>query len=717
MDSEDLLHTPDLKKIERDGVSILIDPRYPNWIAVNPAGDRLISLCDGTRRAKKIIEQSENLYPEEEVIRFLEGVIDCQIIGTSKFTEEEYRGRDIFLGKGELEELWLYVTNRCNLSCKHCLVKGGEITREELGQNRLKEIIKEAGSLGAKRVFFTGGEPFLRKDIFDLIKYVTNVLGLELVILTNGTLLDKEKIMTLAELPGLIIQVSLEGSTAVINDEIRGEGNYKKTLSALELLSFYKVPTIVTSTATKYNLSDIPRLSELLHEIGLKTHHILWLHNRGRARENRISTSLDELTLLMKNLLKKEIKVDNWESSKSRVFGRRGVKVDGCHAGYSSICVDSNGDVYPCPSLNGDHNFCMGNVEFGLRKVLSDPNPDMSLKDTSVVQVEDCKACEFRFFCGGGCRCQAYFSEEEPDILAKDPYCGVTREMFIESIMSQLNPDGHNSPEILGNMKDFTSDCTGEVSGDVVPFHCTCVQDIGFDMHSPTKARYGEAAKRFETDLCCPTGYTSSDLKGLPEDTISVSYGCGNPSAFADIAGGEHVLDLGSGGGIDSFIAAKKVGRTGQVIGVDMTDEMIDLANRNREKIADDLGFDVVEFRKGYMEDLPVESDSIDLVISNCTINLSPDKKKVFKEIYRVIRRGGRFSISDIVSDKEVPWSLKRDEHLWSGCVSGALTKKDFLQTAEDAGFTDLVLEKEYKWKEVGGVGFYSITLRGRKKQ
>jgi radical SAM protein with 4Fe4S-binding SPASM domain len=411
----------------------------------------------------------------------------------------------------------------------------------------------------------------------------------------------------------------------------------------------------------------------------------------------------------------KKIKVDNWETFQTRVQGKRGVKVDGCHAGYSSLCVDSNGDLYPCPALNGDGQLKLGNVVDGLRSVWM--GSDAKMQDISVIDLEGCRACEFRYFCGGGCRCQAYCSSDKKDLKGKDPYCSVIKGMLLESILTLISPNGHGRPEILGHMMDFETEncCGGPGQVEVSPFHCTCFLDLKTDMHSWTRSRYTEAALKPEDGLCCPTGYSKQELEGVPKDTISISYGCGNPTSYAELKKGESVLDIGSGGGIDCFIAAKIVGSRGKVIGVDMTDEMLEKASKNNDRITEFLGYDVVEFRKGLIEKLPVESLSIDLAISNCVINLSPDKERVVREIYRVLKKGGRFSISDIFSDRKIPEAMLGDRDLWSGCISGALKLDEFLKMLRDAGFRDVSIEKSVKWKEVGGVNFYSAALKGRK--
>lgn len=192
-------------------------------------------------------------------------------------------------------------------------------------------------------------------------------------------------------------------------------------------------------------------------------------------------------------------------------------------------------------------------------------------------------------------------------------------------------------------------------------------------------------------------------------------YGCGSPVGIAGIREGETTLDLGCGAGIDVFIAAKKVGPGGKAIGIDMTEGMLKVAAEARPEVARNLGFDVVEFRKGYLESIPAEDHSMDLVTSNCVINLSPDKKRVFSEIWRVLKDQGRMVIADIVSEAEVPLYYRKDPRLWGECISGALTEEEFMAYLERAGFCGLQVLKKSFWKEVEGYRFYSLTVRGYK--
>jgi arsenite methyltransferase len=217
------------------------------------------------------------------------------------------------------------------------------------------------------------------------------------------------------------------------------------------------------------------------------------------------------------------------------------------------------------------------------------------------------------------------------------------------------------------------------------------------DVRGVVRGRYGRMAE--QERQCCSgcgcgaglqsqaeaIGYSREDLTCIPEEAL-MGLGCGNPTAIAELKEGETVLDLGSGAGVDVFLAADRVGPSGMVIGVDMTEEMVAKASG----IAREHDYHNVEFRLGEIENLPVADESVDVIISNCVINLSPDKPKVFREAYRVLKPGGRFSVSDIVSEGELPVEIKNDPDAWVACIAGAMERREYLKHIGEAGFADV---------------------------
>jgi arsenite methyltransferase len=273
-------------------------------------------------------------------------------------------------------------------------------------------------------------------------------------------------------------------------------------------------------------------------------------------------------------------------------------------------------------------------------------------------------------------------------------------------------------------------------------------------IESAVKEAYAEGAERRVEALCCPVDYDPQYLEVIPDEVIERDYGCGDPSSY--LKEGETVLDLGSGTGKICFIASQVVGAEGRVIGVDMTPEMLEVARRNAPEVAERVGYANVEFRRGRIQDLAldldrldealaadpvtgvddffaaqgmaadlrrteplVEDNSIDVVVSNCVLNLvdGRDKPTLFREIFRVLRRGGRAVISDIVSDELVPEPMRNDPELWSGCISGALTEEGFLAAFEEAGFYGIRIRvrQAEPWRTVEGIEFRSVTVEAFK--
>jgi len=237
------------------------------------------------------------------------------------------------------------------------------------------------------------------------------------------------------------------------------------------------------------------------------------------------------------------------------------------------------------------------------------------------------------------------------------------------------------------------------------------------EIRDVVKEKYAEAALKAQGGGCgCdPVSqnlYSDAETRGLPEGAVLASLGCGNPTALAQLHEGETVLDLGSGGGIDVLLSGKRVGPTGKAYGLDMTDEMLALARANQKK----AGATNVEFLKGEIENIPLPAGTVDVIISNCVINLSADKGRVLQEAFRVLKPGGRFAVSDVVCRGEIPDAVRRSMELWVGCVAGALEENEYRRLLEAAGFVDVAVEptRIYAFEDAGIDDVLAREVSGR---
>ncbi len=262
-------------------------------------------------------------------------------------------------------------------------------------------------------------------------------------------------------------------------------------------------------------------------------------------------------------------------------------------------------------------------------------------------------------------------------------------------------------------MADLTTTCCGPGRSD--------------DVRETVRSRYAAAANAVASETasgCCSTAppaniteeqkqvfgaalYGTADRDELPDAAKLVSLGCGNPTAVAELQKGETVLDLGSGGGIDVLLTARRVGPSGRAYGLDMTDEMLELARANQRE----AGVENAEFLKGEIESIPLPDDSVDVIISNCVINLSGDKSSVLREAARVLRPGGRFAVSDVVADPGMSEETRHDMEQWTGCIAGALTRDEFAAGLEAAGFEDVVIEETHRVHEQASSAIVRASL------
>jgi MoaA/NifB/PqqE/SkfB family radical SAM enzyme/SAM-dependent methyltransferase len=738
------LYLPELHCFEAQGLTYAVDGSAPNWVVLESAGrDVLWTIIQGRgptvgdvttqyAAATGFIGAKAWLHVHD----FLRGLHRAGLLADRPFPAPTYPGRLALVQPDGLRELWLQLNNNCNLSCGHCLVGSGPGREIGLPLERWIALVNRATELGVERLYLTGGEPFVRRDIFALLRHATEEKGLETIILTNGTVFRGPVRQGIAELDRSRIrfQVSLDGARPATNDPIRGAGTFVRALDGARWLADTGFEVSLTTVTTRANLAELPEIPELVRSVGARSQHLMWAHKRGRAAAS-LNGYFPETPAIVPAVLETAdaaerlgTVLDNLETVKRRVNGVPGLKYDLGNGGWDSLCVNFDGRVYPTAALANERALLCGDAtQQDLADILAGSPVVRQLREATVARKPSMQDDPFRFLTGGGDWEHAWtFSGGDP--LAPDPYYPIQLAL-VRRVMTTLGREkaarrnrhsGYDTPVVLHAMGEGAIAC-GTADGrlaeqPVLTLHSNCV--LSFDVDRPrAKVReyYGAAAERPQAGLCCPTRYDDGLVAHIPQDVLDRFYGCGSPMALAGVVPGERVVDLGSGAGIDVFIAAKLTGAQGQAIGVDMTDAMLATANENRTKVAEALGYDVAEFRKGFLEQLPVEDRSVDLVTSNCVVNLSPDKPRVFEEIWRILKDHGRIVLSDIVSEREVPPHLKVNPELWGECLVGALTEAELLAQLERAGFHGLGIQRKSYWKDVEGYPFFSVTVRGYK--
>ena len=764
--SNEILHTPSYSKLNSNNrIQIFIDPEGPNWISTDNKGAKILSIIDG----KKTFDEVVRLYSTEQNIPFAKAWVDVdafikdsvreKFVSLTPYSRAPYKGRSDYLQLTDLSELWIHTNNSCNLQCTHCLVESGPSGDRGLETSVLKDLIDQAKKLGVYRFYFTGGEPFIRKDIFELIDYITTAPYTELIILTNGMFFNhKDNLKQFQKVSRGRVkpQISLDGSTAKANDSIRGKGTFKKIIEGIKSAVKSGLDPTVTTVVNSDNLHDITNITRLIHGLGVNNHHLLWVHQRGRISQN---DSMIVPTYKLIEVLRETksvadelgIKIDNFESIKTKLKSKKFTKHDLSNACWKSLCVYSDGKVYPSAAFANYPGLSGGSILDNTLESIWKESPVFNKFRTATVQKKTkCNNCYIKYICGGGDIEHTYFYTASTfgkgDLEGLDPYSELHEyiintslyELAQESARKFNRASGFDSPIVYKSMGEEVLDCNingnGNTNGNGISSnghpngihnytdliievsHSNCVLTYDFDKsRESVRDFYGKAAEQPQADLCCPTSYPLDDTSHIPQDVIDRFYGCGSPMNIAEIKEGEVVTDLGSGAGIDCFIASKKVGRKGKVFGIDMTDNMLKVANECKSVVSKNLGFSNVEFKKGFLEEIPLENESVDLITSNCVINLSPNKKTVFSEMWRILNDHGRIVISDIVSEKEVPPHIINNQQLWGECIAGALTEEQFISYLEQSGFYGIqVLAKSY-WKTIESYKFYSVSVRGYK--
>ena len=628
-----------------------------------------------------------------------------------------YTGRAAHLKLDRLKECWFHVTNRCNLSCAHCMFSSGPTRQRQLSRPQLEQSIRQAQKLGCEVFYFTGGEPLIYPELLPICRSILKAPQAHVVILTNGIALETlaDAMLTLDK-ERTHFQVSLDG-TEQHNDVIRGRGTFGRIAAGVRFLRANQFNVSLAMSVSKTNFDDMETLVTTAASWDVKNIHYLWFFRKGKGDNaefvppGKIGASLmgayDRAQAL-------SVLIDNVEIVKSQVFSLPGTRFDLSNAAWQSLAVGPDGRVYPSPALIGDADMAAGHMADSLESVWVNSPVLRQVREASVAHDPVYSQNPLKFLVGGGDIDHSFTTSG--CLTGGDPYVELYNHVALAVIAEEAcHYRDDNRLALRSRMGERLYEC-GEDMGPVAFTHSNCVLSLpGKDGHTLVKNFYSAAAAEPNEEIFNPVSYDESDIGHVPEESRIRSYGCGSPVLDADLQPGETLVDLGSGTGVECFIAAKKVGAEGRVIGIDMADAMLAVAEKSRAQVIENLGYDNLAFKKAFFEETPVASESVDVIISNCVINLSPDKRKTFAEILRMLKPGGRAVVSDICYEDDIPLDIKYNQKLRGECIGGAFRQDELFALLEDVGFHAARIVRRFPYRTVAGHTFYSITYDVRK--
>jgi MoaA/NifB/PqqE/SkfB family radical SAM enzyme/SAM-dependent methyltransferase len=571
---------------------------------------------------------------------------------------------------------------------------------------------RAAADLGCRIFALTGGEPLVHPELDRVLDGLLGIDGTEVAILTNGMSLDRRPHLHQGELAERVhLQVSVDGLRER-HDRIRGDGAFDRVVTQLQRLSERGRPFTVSMSVNRDNAADMPRVVDLAADLGASHVHFMWYFIRGRAARD----TLPDMEALGRVLIEaseraeaRGVTVDNVDAVRTQVFSPPGTKHDGGSSGWVSVALGPDGRLYPSPATIGLDELSV-EVNGDLAAAWREAEPLRRWREATAAGSDS----PWRFLLGGGDPDHSVVHGGTP--LGADPYQPMHERLALHLIAREAAscPAGEEAPRLRLKMGDVLERC--HTHGPVALTHSNCLLALSSrEGITAIKDLYSEAAKTERADIVNPVCYEEPLIRHIPPGFRFRGYGCGSPVQDADIAAGETVVDLGSGTGIECFIASKLVGSTGRVIGVDMLDPMLERAREAAPEVARKLGWANVEFRKGYLEHLPLEDDSVDLILSNCVLNLSMHKRKTFSEIFRVLRPSGRLVVSDVVCEEDPGPAIRNDDALRGECLGGALTQRDLFGLLDESGFELASVLARHPYREVDGHPFFSMTFSARK--
>ena len=705
-----------LVRIAGRGDPIYLYPETPFWFVPSPVADRLLRQWIKGAGRDELVRWWRNRSGGGYASAALD--VDHLFRSILPPPSKPYRGRKT-LGLESLSELWIHLTDECNLGCRHCLFETGQGSGRSLEAGRIESLVEEAHGLGTRLVCFTGGEPFVYPGFTELIRsLLAGYDDLRVAVLTNGTLIPGQTDALEGLDPDrLHFQVSLDGPEP-IHDRLRGRGAFRKTAAALRGLVDASIPCSVAMAVNRENAPVMEEVVGLAHGLGVTTVHFIWHFVRGMG-EAMQRVSVKGLVHAFRRAVDRArslgVHVDNLEAMRAQVFAPAGTRFDLGNAAWESLAVGPDGAVYPTPATVDLKAFRAGSIGRGIEKVWRSSPLLNRIRSLSLTQVPKMRADPWRLILGGGdldhC-CVHKDGRKDVRRLRGDPYLPLYREMagmlIAEEVSTLPVPE---APGLILRMGDITTDCPSP--REVNFTHSNCLLSVGGGTTTGLVRRfYEDRAVTPDETLLNPVSYDEPGDRVHPTEARVRLYGCGSPVTDADVRPGESIVDLGCGTGVECFIAGRAVGARGRAVGVDMSDAMLDIALRSRPAVRDALGCDNTTFVKGYLEAIPLADGVADLVISNCVVNLNHHKRRVFQEIFRILKPGGRLVISDVVAETEPPPAIRADHQLIGECIGGAMVEEVLFGMLRDLGFVNTSIVKRFPYRTIQGHPFFSLTFR-----